>query len=45
LPGKKKLTTDNKQWEVVVIDVAEHSVERPKKNNAGIIQGKRKDTL
>lgn len=45
LPGKKKLTTDNKQWEVVVIDVAEHSVERPKKNNGGITQEKRKDTL
>jgi hypothetical protein len=45
LPGKKKLTTDNKQWEVVVIDVAEHSVERPKKNRDGIIQGKRKSTL
>ena len=44
LPGKKKLTTDNKQWEVVVIDVAEHSVERPKKNNDGITQGKRKGT-
>lgn len=45
LPGKKKLTSDNKQWEVVVIDVAEHNVERPKKNRDGITQGKRKSTL
>jgi hypothetical protein len=45
LPGRKKLTTDNKQWEVVVIDVAEHSVERPKKNRDDITQGKRKSTL
>jgi len=42
LPGKKKLTADNKQWEVVVVDVSEHSVERPKKNNGGITQEKRK---
>ena len=42
LPGKKKLTTDNKQWEEVVIDVAEHSVERPKKNREDITQEKRK---
>jgi len=42
LPGKKKLTTDTKQWEVVVIDVAEHSIERPQKNSDGIIQEKRK---
>ena len=44
LPGKKKLTPDNKQWEVVVIDVSEHSIERPKKNRDGITQEKRKDT-
>ena len=33
LPGKKKLTEDNKQWEVVVVDVSEHSIERAKKSN------------
>ena len=42
LPGKKKLTTDNKVWEVVVVDVAEHSIERPKKNNANITPEKRR---
>jgi hypothetical protein len=45
LPGKKKLTADNKQWEVVVIDVSEHSVERPKKNSDNTIQGKRRNIL
>lgn len=43
LPGKKKLV-DNKDWEVVVVDVAEHSVERPKKNRSDIIQERKSDT-
>ena len=30
-------------WEVIVVDVSEHPIERPKKNNAGIIQAKRKN--
>lgn len=31
LPGKKSLLSPDTQWEVVVIDVTESSVERPKK--------------
>ncbi|MEP6847208.1 MAG: transposase family protein [Panacibacter sp.] len=44
LPGKKQLTQNNTSWEVVVIDVGESPVERPKKNSAGIIQAKRSGT-
>lgn len=43
LPGKKKLTTDNKEWEVVVVDVSEHSIERPKKSNANTTLAKRRN--
>ena len=43
LPGKKKLVTDDTQWEVVLIDVAESPIERPKKNSDNIIPGKRKN--
>ncbi|MHC5780045.1 hypothetical protein [Nostoc sp.] len=32
LPGKKKLATSNHQLEVVVVDVTESPIERPKKN-------------
>lgn len=42
LPGKKSLVKSNIQWSVVLIDVGESPVERPKKNNAGITQAKRK---
>jgi hypothetical protein len=45
LPGKKKLAQDNKIWEVVVVDVSEHSIERPKKNNDNTTLEKRKNTL
>src|SRR6266478_5252442 len=45
LPGKKKLNTDNKQWEIVVIDVSEHSIECPQKNSDSSTQEKRKNTL
>lgn len=41
LPGKKALKSDAK-WSVVVIDVGESPVERPKKNSESIIQAKRK---
>lgn len=44
LPGKKQLAQNNTGWEVVVIDVGESPIERPKKNNAGIIQAKRSGT-
>ena len=45
LPGKKKLLTDNTQWEIVLVDVAESPIERPKKNSDSIIQGRRKNIL
>ena len=44
LPGKKALTKSNVKWSVVLIDVGESPVERPKKNSGDIIQGKRKST-
>ena len=43
LPGKKKLTEDNKLWEIVVVDVSEHNIERPKKSNDSITRGKRRN--
>ena len=45
LPGKKELLPSQHDWEVVLIDVSESSVERPKKNSGAITQGKRKGTL
>jgi hypothetical protein len=45
LPGKKTLLTDDTQWEVVLVDVAESAIERPKKNSDSITRGKRKSTL
>ena len=43
LPGKKALLKQENQFEVVLVDVTESPIERPKKNNAGIIQAKRND--
>ena len=43
LPGKKKLTQSDVEWEVVVVDVSEHPIERPKKNSENIIPEKRKN--
>ena len=45
LPGKKQLTGDKITYEVVVVDVSETPIERPKKNNGGTSQAKRKDIL
>jgi hypothetical protein len=45
LAGKKKLLNSDRQWEVVVVDVSEHPIERPKKSSAGTTQAKRRDTL
>ena len=42
LPGKKALTKSNVKWSVVLVDVAESPIERPKKNSGSIIQEKRK---
>ena len=44
LPGKKKLLQSENTFEVVLIDVSESPVERPKKNNADIILARKKDT-
>lgn len=44
LPGKKKLLTADIEMEVVLVDVAESAIERPKKNSASIIPAKRKST-
>ena len=43
LPGRKKLTQSDVEWEVVLVDVSEHPIERPKKNSESIIQEKRKN--
>lgn len=44
LPGKKALVKSNIKWSVILIDVGESPIERPKKNSDGIILVKRKDT-
>jgi hypothetical protein len=44
LPGKKKLLQAENNWEVVLIDVTETPIERPKKNSAGIIQARKRNT-
>lgn len=43
LPGKKKLEQSETEWQVVIADVSEHPIERPKKNSVDIIQEKRKN--
>ena len=43
LPGKKALTKSDINWSVVVVDVGESPVERPKKNSESIIRVKRKN--
>lgn len=45
LPGKKALVQSPITFEVVIVDVTESPVERPKKNSAEIIQEKRNATL
>jgi len=44
LPGKKVLLESESEIEVVLIDVAESPIERPKKNNGDTTQEKRKST-
>ena len=44
LPGRKKLNTSETTLEVVLVDVTEQPIERPKKDNAGIIVAKRSVT-
>lgn len=43
LPGKKKLQKPDYQLEVVVVDVTETSIERPKKNKNSSTVARRKD--
>lgn len=43
LPGKKELSKTKWSYEVFVVDATENRIERPKKNNTGIIPVKRKD--
>lgn len=44
LPGKKQLLGSSSEIEVVLIDVAESPIERPKKNSDGITLARRKST-
>ncbi len=44
LPGKKVLHPSDTLIEIVLIDASEQPIERPKKNNAGIIAAKRSGT-
>jgi len=43
LSGKKKLTESDVEWDVVIVDVSEHPIERPKKNSENTIRAKRKN--
>jgi len=45
LPGKKSLHESESNFEVIVVDVSEHPIERPKKNSEKTTQVKRSDTL
>lgn len=44
LPGKKALVQQENDWEVILVDVTESPVERPKKNSGKITPVKRNDT-
>jgi len=44
LPGKEKLSGNNHQFEMILVDATESPIERPKKNNTFIIRVKRKST-
>jgi hypothetical protein len=44
LPGKKVLYGDDQEIGVVLVDVTESPIERPKKSRKSITAGKRKDT-
>lgn len=44
LPGKKALLDEENEIEVILVDVTESPIERPKKNNVSGTQAKRKDT-
>ena len=42
LPGRKELTKSNVRWSVVLVDVAESPIERPKKTAAVLFRQKEK---
>ena len=44
LPGKKALLKNDYEYEIILIDATESPIERPKKNNVCITQGKRNAT-
>jgi Helix-turn-helix of DDE superfamily endonuclease len=44
LPGKKKLVERGTNIEMVLVDVSEHAIERPKKNSGATIQARRSGT-
>lgn len=44
LPGKKQLDQNAYNWSVVVVDVTESPIERPKKNSELTIVAKKSDT-
>ncbi|GAB4546830.1 MAG: hypothetical protein Fur002_22240 [Anaerolineales bacterium] len=44
LPGKKALQPSDTVIEIVLVDATEQPIERPKKDNAGIIAAKRSVT-
>jgi hypothetical protein len=45
LPGKKTLLREDSEWEIVLVDVAESPIERPKKNSDNFTLAKRKNIL
>ena len=45
LPGKKALQPSDTVIEIVVVDVTEQPIERPKKSNVGTTAARRKDIL
>jgi predicted DNA-binding protein YlxM (UPF0122 family) len=45
LPGKKELKKKKWSYEVLVVDATENRIERPKKNNTGIIRGRKSNIL
>lgn len=42
LPGKKALLKSENEYEIILIDATESPIERPKKNSANIIPGRKK---
>lgn len=44
LPGKKALLKSDHEFEIVLIDATESPIDRPKKNSAAFIRGRKKDT-